>query len=506
MQSFLRSVTLILISVGITFYLTKNSIIQPPISLFPMQNYQQDIGHWINTKDSDFDKPLLTSSQQKIRTAEWYDHYYGKHSPWQPDHIQQVLNSTYPYSLKNGIQEKINNYSNKNKPDDKIGYGANFRPYSEQWIGHLERIMNLSQFDASHYDASRRAIAINNIEGRQLPTNEVHFYHYKFAGQGYPFDNLQAAVIWAGTPLYVLGETVEHDWSLVLAPSFIAWVKSTDIARVNDAFIKEWQASAQSNLVALVKTNVAIKDIEDHLYRFSGFIGMVFPGKMTNNEFHIMIPISDSKRQAHIHHAMLSKQNGVLMPLLPTTHHFADILGDLMNRTYGWGGMYFYNDCASELKNLYTPFGIWLPIHSSDQVNQEQYLFKKVDLSNDDLGKRLDYLIKHGHKFMNVVYIGGHVFMYVGAYPNPQDPAHPIVALSYQNMWGLRPQGATPSTDKRVVIGQAVFFPLLKTYPEDQTLSSPADKKIFQIAYLDDISENLSFDPYKVDIHSLLNP
>lgn len=489
-----------------TLYLSKFTTHHELISLFPIQNYDQKITSWIKPSDIDYDKPLLTSAQQKIRQAEWYDHYYGNRSPWSPHYVRQIFSTTSPQNLKSGIQEKINFYSNKDKLENQIGYGANFRPYSDEWIAAVERNINLKQFDVSHYDLSKRAIAIDNIKGRQLPTHEVHFYNHQSAGEGYPFDNLQAAVIWAGTPLYILGETEDRAWSLILAPSFIAWVKSMEIARVDEGFIKTWQTQAKSKMIAITKTNVPIKDSENNLYRFSGYIGMVLPGKIEKNEFHMMIPVSDDKRQARIHHAVIPKQYGVVLPLLPSPRHFVSILSELIGRPYGWGGMYFYNDCASELKNLYTPFGIWLPIHSSDQVNQEQYLINKVDLSNANLETRLDYLMHHGHKFMTIVYIGGHVFMYVGNYADPKDPSQKMFVLSYQNMWGLRPNNANPSKDRRAVIGKAVLFPILKKYPEDKTLTSPADKKYFQIGYLDEFPENSTSDSFKTDIHTLLNP
>lgn len=64
--------------------------------------------------------------------------------------------------------------------------------------------MNIAQFANLDYNSNNRAIAIDNLHARALPTNDVHFYSNKIAGQGYPFDNLQETAIWAGTPLYVV--------------------------------------------------------------------------------------------------------------------------------------------------------------------------------------------------------------------------------------------------------------------------------------------------------------
>jgi hypothetical protein len=59
-----------------------------------------------------------------------------------------------------------------------------------------------------------------------------------------------------------------------------------------------------------------------------------------------------------------------------------------------------------------------------------------------------------------------------------------FMAMTYQNLWGLRPNPSLPS--RRVIIGKAALFPLLLQYPEDTTLVSLANKAFFQIC---DLSE-----------------
>jgi len=479
------------------------------ISLFPLEQYDQKITDWLSPSDPSYTKPLLTPTQQKIRKAELYRHYFGKESPWNAYYINLLFSQPAPQDLQSLEAEKINSFTNQNQPMDKIGYGANFRPYTEQWLTQIRNNIHLQQFSAQHYDPAKRAIAITNIQGRLLPTEEPHFYSYKVAGQGYPFDNVQAAVVWAGTPLYVLGETVDHAWSMVLTPGFIGWVKSTDIAKVNANFVAEWVKVAQLNLAAITHTQIPIVDTENGEFRFSGYIGMLFPAIKSSKSIHLLIPVMDEKRQAHIHHAELSMQYAALIPLLPTPQHFVNIMQHLLGRIYGWGSMYFYNDCSAELKNIYTVFGIWLPVHSSNQVDPQQVLGKAIDLSNPqpDGKARSTYLIEHGHPWMTVIYIGGHVLDYVGEYPNPGDPVHRIVPLSYQNMWGL---GAVSGAARRVVIGQSVLLPLLTSYSEDPALSSQLNKKTFQLLYLDEFPANITpaniLGSIKINLSALLSP
>ncbi|MEO8400507.1 MAG: hypothetical protein ABI597_01765 [Gammaproteobacteria bacterium] len=116
--------------------------------------------------------------------------------------------------------------------------------------------------------------------------------------------------------------------------------------------------------------------------------------------------------------------------------------------------------------------------------------------------QRVEYLLQHGHKFFTIIYLGGHVVMYVGNYPNPTSQNHENSVLTYQNMWGLSPSPAS----RRAVFGQAVFFPLLLQYPEDASLISQANKKYFQVSFLDEMPDKIQSSSHVIDLQSLMDP
>lgn len=470
------------------------------ISLFPLEHYSQNISDWIDPSDTDYDKTLLTPAQQTIRQAELFAKYFGARSPWSSEYINRVYSKGLGEDLQFAEQKKVASFDNENKSQGTIQYGSNFIPHTKEWITKIKNNMNLQQFSHQIYNPLHRAIAIDNLQGRVLPTNDVSFFSHKIAGQGYPFDNLQASTIWTGTPLYILGETQDHSWSLVHTPNFIAWVKTNGIAIADEEFVKNWQQKAQKQLVAITETQISLIDIEKNAYRFTGYIGMIFPGEKFKNGIRIAIPIVDANRHAQIYHAELSHQEAVLMPFLPTPHHFVELMNRLIGRPYGWGGMYRHSDCSAELKNLFIPFGILLPMHSTNQVDPESFIVKQVDLSEQSMDQRLDYLAKHGHKFMTIGYVGGHVFLYLGNYTNPNNPKEKVI-LTYQAMWGLKPETA----DSRMIIGKSALFPLLKSYPENPQLVPQANKTYFQLGYLDPSPEQMVQDN-RIDLETYVSP
>lgn len=120
------------------------------------------------------------------------------------------------------------------------------------------------------------------------------------------------------------------------------------------------------------------------------------------------------------------------------------------------------------------PFGIFLPRHSTAQVEAAG---RVVDLSHKNPQMRIDYLTRYGKPFTTLVYIPGHIMLYIGnTTMNGQ-----VVPVTYQNIWGLRPNHA----NSRSIIGEAVFLPLLRFYPEDPDLISLAGKVLFKLGYIE---------------------
>lgn len=445
------------------------------ISLFPLENYNQSISNWIKPEDADYDKVLLSADVQQQRMDELFRHLFGDASPWNKDYVNRILKLSAPDDLKTLEHGLLLDYSNRNKPEKEIGYGENFRPHTQVWIDAIADNVNLSQFENFEFHDNQRGIAIDNCHVRALPTNDVSFYHYKQAGQGYPFDNLQMSALWAGMPVYIIGESRDHAWMLVLTPEVIGWVKSGGIARASNQFIQQWQMSAKNKLAAITQTQTSLVD-EQNQFMLTAYVGSVFPVADDTGVMQLMIPVADVDHQAVVKRAVVSAAQAAVMPFRATPHHFAMIMRTLIGRPYGWGGMYFYNDCSAEMKSLFTPFGIWLPRHSSEQITRG----KMVDLSAYSQAHRLQYLNKHGRKMMTLVYIGSHIFLYLGQYPKGRSEQ---LAMTYQNMWGLRPR----SVKSRAVIGKSVIFPLLLQYPENSALVSQADKRYFQLAFLDQL-------------------
>lgn len=449
-----------------------------PITLFPLENYDQNVDHWIDPSSPGYDTPFLSSDEQRAQFDAFYARYFGSGpddpSPWNPAYIRNRVYGEGGSDIVALQTRRLDAYDNTDQSPRRIGYGMNFRPHTKAWIDAIAQQVDPAQFGrAATYDASKRAIATSALLVRELPTLDPSFYSRHLAGEGYPFDNLQVSAARPGTPLYVLGASADGSWSYVQTPDVQGWVKSDGLAYVDDAFVARWRAMTRQTPGVVIGALAGVRDTGG-VFRFDAPAGTLLPlqGAPSAGTRLAAVPVRDTDGRAAVRMAALADTAIVPAPLAATPRHLAWLLKALIGRPYGWGNTNFDNDCSAELQSIFAAFGVWLPRHSSTQMSAGEM----TDLSSLTPAARLDYLARHGKPMRTLIYIGGHVMLYVG---DAQRDGR-AVPLVYQDVWGLRPA----DNSRRAVIGGSVFLPLLLRYPEDPGLESLAATSTFQISII----------------------
>ncbi|WEY41659.1 SH3 domain-containing C40 family peptidase [Paraburkholderia sp. SUR17] len=475
------------------------------VGLFPMDAYDQNVDHWIDPHDAAYDRPFLSAAQQRAHEEALYARYFGTGSgassgassgnstgggaanatapsPWNPAYIEQVVYRDGGDAIAALQRRRLSWFDNRERTGRHIGYGQNFRPHTGAWIDAIAKNMNVAQFEgAPHYAGSQRAIATGNLLVRELPTMDPSFYDWHIAGEGYPFDNLQISAVRPGTPLYVLGSSADGAWRYVQTPDLQGWVQSDHVGTVDDAFVLAWRAAAGKMWGAVIAASAPVSDSQG-TFRFNAPAGSLLPlqaaasssaaGSASASTWNVLVPARDIDGRAVIRTATLDASQIAPMPLAATPRNLAMLLKNLIGRPYGWGNTGFYNDCSSELQSIFAAFGVWLPRHSSTQMSAG----RMTDLSDASPTERLDYLAHHGVPMRTLIYIGGHVMLYLGN--TTRDGK--VVPVVYQDVWGLRPA----DNSRRAVIGGSVILPLLARIPEDPSLESLAGTPTFQISVI----------------------
>jgi cell wall-associated NlpC family hydrolase len=402
-----------------------------------IQTLVQDATVYLNQAGSS--QRLIAPEIHQVFDAEFNEKFF---SPWQADK-RPLSKDEYSW-----IFRYLQN----------LGFGENKRRHSEEWFNNLTKDTHFE----SYPNAKQRAITITNTHLRVLPTNKPYFK----TENGYPFDRLQNSAIWANTPVFISHVSIDKSWVLVESPFANGWIQVRDIALVDSHFIKAWKTN---KYVALTKDKVAFYD-ESDLFRFKTHIGAVFPyvGE-SDTHYEVLIAIADKNRKALIEKAKISKSVAVVKPKQVLSSHIAVVINQLLNQAYGWGGMYENRDCSSALRDLFTPFGLWLPRNSTAQAQVGEFIY----LGDLTLEEKEKMIIEKGVPFLTLLWKKGHIMLYIGSQNGKGFMFHNFWSITGEKNWivghsaitSLQPGaelGDAESNYLRKIIGMAILSPTRK--------------------------------------------
>jgi len=320
--------------------------------------------------------------------------------------------------------------------------GANLRSPKEAWFESMKKKAAMERFGT----LNERGIVVRETNLRNFPTNEPLFRDPSLPGEGFPFDYLQQTVLRPGEPLFVSHLSAEGDWAFVESPQAAGWVDIRDLAFADERFVTEWMSRP---LGVAVTEGLAVRNTRGR-FVFSLGVGSVIPlGNPASDQAgrrRVLIPLSDADGTAVISVGYTQEGGLAGFPLEYNLWNLAKIMAELAGSPYGWGTILGNRDCSAMLKDLFAPFGLWLPRHSADQAGQGERLSLK-GLSPEE--KEAEILAK-GIPFRTLLWLPGHVMLYAGSYRGR-------IAV-FHAFWGIRTR--TESRQGREIVGTTAFTSL----------------------------------------------
>lgn len=99
----------------------------------------------------------------------------------------------------------------------------------------------------------------------------------------------------------------------------------------------------------------------------------------------------------------------------------------LLGNLYGWSDLYDTRDCSSFAADIYKTFGFDLPRNSSKQASVKNI----VDVSKMNIEEKKEYIMSQ--RAGTLLYMPGHVMMYLGNYNNKPYIIHAAYSSRNQN-------------------------------------------------------------------------
>jgi hypothetical protein len=343
----------------------------------------------------------------------------------------------------------------------KGGYGSNLKPVAPAWFESMQVMSNFEVYGS----LNQKAIALKRMDLRAFPTDKPLYKDPSLPGEGYPFDLLQNSSINYNEPLFLSHQSKDGSWSYVFTNNASGWVPSDGVVAIEDSVALFLQKGEK---LFLIEDNVPLNDGENRFVAYSR-VGMVLPLERSEGQFYDVKVVESS---GTIKRVSIPKESARIGVSRFNKSDMITIGTQMLKNTYGWGGMYGERDCSSMIRDMMTPFGIWLPRNSSSQSKKGEVVSFE-GLSDEE---KLSLIQEKGVPFETILYLKGHVLLYIGTYQENVMVMH--------NIWGIR------TLDKlgkkgRHIIGKAVISTLelgsdLDNYdPEMKLLTRTESMNIF---------------------------
>ncbi|WMW67041.1 NlpC/P60 family N-terminal domain-containing protein [Nitratidesulfovibrio liaohensis] len=377
------------------------------------------------------DAPLLDAATQAAQDQRWNTRFFA---PWAQARTGVTLaevTRTAPYLTKDGRTR---------------GHAENLLPWDASRFAAL-----VANCDAPSFPAmAERGIIVRNTALRELPTLRPSFANPDKAGQGYPFDDLQRSAVWTGTPVFVSHVSLDRAWLYCETGFASGWVPAEHVALADATFRALYQ---NGRYAAVLRDDVALTS-PNQAFIATAHIGAVFPVAVESpGGLTVLVPLRDADGRAVLGQSTLPAGYAAMKPLTISAARMAEIGNRMMGQPYGWGGMYEDRDCSATLRDLFAPFGIWLPRNSASQAKAGRF----VDFGKASPDGKEAIIRAQGVPFLTLLWLKGHITLYLGEYDG-----HPVM---FHNIWGLRVfnnsgEDGERGQEGRFILGRAVVTSL----------------------------------------------
>jgi len=315
-------------------------------------------------------------------------------------------------------------------------YGVNRQVMAPEMMRDLLHNCDLESFPSRN----ETAISVAPAHLRGLPTRLP-----LFTKEGYPFDMLQYPNVKLNEPLRVLHTSRDGVWLFVESAYSAGWLEAREVALADRGFIDSWMGRPQ---VVIIRDYATVADAGSGIAHRAK-IGTILPlATAADGWWEAVVASAGEGRRAVTSAARLPREAAAPFPLTFDGANLVLIGNQLLGQPYGWGEIYGLRDCSAMLRDLFLPFGIWLPRTATDQIAS---VGQRRDLTGLGPREKEETIRREGLPFLTLLDKPGHIMLYIGTDPQ----GRPLV---FHNIWSIRVKDATVESPR--VIGKAVITTL----------------------------------------------
>ncbi|MEH6395351.1 NlpC/P60 family protein [Pseudoalteromonas sp.] len=254
-------------------------------------------------------------------------------------------------------------------------------------------------------------------------------------------DRFQESGLFPGDTVAILHQSADKKWLLVRAYNYLAWAPKADIAEADKTTLREFKNNEDFLLVTGAKVNTAYVPGDETTSQVQLDMGVRLPlvdpqkvpnllhGQNTYASYVVQLPTRDQQGQLILKSALISRSSDVNLGYLPyTQQHLVKQGFKFLGERYGWGHDYNGRDCTGFVGEIYKTFGLLMPRNSGQQGKGEYGINHRFDNESSEQDKLAT--VKQ-MQVGDLIYIPGHVMMYLGEQDGQPYIIHDVKGLGY---------------------------------------------------------------------------
>ncbi|PAF41333.1 SH3 domain-containing C40 family peptidase [Helicobacter sp. 11S03491-1] len=308
------------------------------------------------------------------------------------------------------------------------GYGENLKKNSLEYTSKI-----YADMDIEHYPSvAIKAIITTDTNVRAVPTDKPRYN----SPSGYPFDRWQNSLIFQGTPVLITHYDITKRWAHIQSSFVYGWVKVGDIARIHPKDIT--YLLSLKNYVVPNQDKIPLYGPKGN-FLTDARIGEIFalkpsghPDKQDSMAKEVYVYKKNLDGYGVFISAKIEDSDFSPFPKRMDAIAMAGIVNSMLGESYGWGGSLENRDCSAFTRDSFANFGILLPRNSASQA---KYANNMIDLSKMSAKQKEQYIIKHATPFATILWLKGHIMLYIGTYEGRAIVAHSAWSISTSNLF-----------------------------------------------------------------------
>ena len=302
--------------------------------------------------------------------------------------------------LRTALQRELDGFRTATR------YGAGGRAVTSSFYASIETVMDQAMIDTV-VDVGF-GFVVGSADQRLLPTAAGL---YAQTGD-IDFDQVQNNALDIGTPVAILHESADRQWSYVMGPSSDGWVETDKVAVCSQEQLDNIMNRPFVTVVR-AKGNVYL---DEALTQYYGFVRMgaklFLMGDSAQDVLAVVLPTRRQDGALEVKAGYLKRQETCPGVLSYTPRHIIEQAFEMRHTPYGWGGANGQQDCSQFVQEVFATVGVALPRNSSDQAKVGQLIRRFAEDQSD--GQRRQAVVMQAIPGASLLHMNGHVMLYIG--------------------------------------------------------------------------------------------